>query len=62
MPRIPNKDLARFMQSFSRTRKKGSFVTPDGLVVSIRWAVKAQKAVSNSVHLHSSICDQETTV
>ena len=70
MPRMPNKDLPRFLQSLSRAHQDRGHERKALLshqevklsFVSIRWAVKAQKTFSNSARLHVFIWDQENTV
>ena len=70
MPRMPNKDLPRFLQSLSRAHqnrgheRKALLSHQDVKLsfVSIRWTIKAQKTLSNSAHLHVSIWDLENTV
>ena len=70
MPRMPNKDLPRFLQSLSRARQNRGHERKALLshqevklsFVSIRWAAKAQKTFSNSARLHVFIWDQENTV
>ena len=70
MPRMPNKDLPRFLQSLSRAHQnrvheRKALLSHQEVklsFVSIRWAVKAQKTFSNSARLHVFIWDQENTV